>query len=248
MISVCIATYNGERFIKQQIDSILPQLLEEDEVIVSDDGSTDSTLEIITSYNDKRVKILHHAKKTAFEKIKYARAFYYASDNFENALKHAKGDYIFLSDQDDIWKADKVKKMVYSLQKTDCVHCNNDVIDSHGKITSFYPSKPIFSKHILKNLKTTPFLGCCIALRKEALQYILPFPKKCIGHDLWIGCLCAAKNKMTYIDEPLHSYRVHECNVSPSVTLISKNPLWFKIIYRITFLFQILKRLYMETK
>ena len=66
MISVCMATYNGERFIKEQIDSILPQLSEDDELIISDDGSTDRTLEIIASYKDKRIKVFHHHKNLLF--------------------------------------------------------------------------------------------------------------------------------------------------------------------------------------
>lgn len=75
MISVCIVIYNGERFIKQQIDSILSQLLPEDEIIVSDDGSTDRTLEIVHSYNDSRIKIFHHVKNLKLLKTKVVRCF-----------------------------------------------------------------------------------------------------------------------------------------------------------------------------
>lgn len=244
MISVCMTSYNGEKYIKQQIDSILIQLKVCDELIISDDGSSDRTIEIIKSFNDSRIKFLNHEKNPEFSKIRYSQSFYYASSNFENAIKYAKGDYIFLSDQDDIWESNKVEKMLNVLQSVDCVHCNNAVIDSNGNKTDIYAKKTMFSKSVLKNLKTTPFLGCCMAFRKDALDYILPFPKKCIGHDLWIGCLCAAKNNLAYIDEPLHLYRVHENNVSPSVTLQSKNPLWFKIAYRITFIFQVFVRLH----
>lgn len=244
MISVCMTSYNGEKFIKQQIDSILSQLSDSDELIISDDGSSDRTIEIIKSYNDSRIKLFNHEKNPSFSKIKYSRSFYYASANFENAINHAKGDYLFLSDQDDIWEETKVEKMVNILKSVDCVHCNNGVIDSQGNETNAYAQKAMFSQSVLQNLKTTPFLGCCMAFRKEALKYILPFPKKCIGHDLWIGCLCAAKNQLVYIDEPLHLYRVHENNVSPSVTLQSKNPLWFKILYRISFIFQFFVRLH----
>ena len=187
--------------------------------------------------------MLHHQKNPAFAKIKYSRNFYYASANFENALQAAKGDYIFLTDQDDIWLPNKVEKMMQALQSTDCVICKNSVIDSQGNLTNAYYDKPHFTKSILKNLRTTPFLGCCMAFKKNALNYILPFPKKCIGHDLWIGCLCAYKNQLSYIDEPLHKYRVHENNVSPSVTAQSRNPLLFKIKYRISFLFQFFMRL-----
>ena len=244
MISVCMATYNGARFIKEQIDSILCQLGSEDELIISDDGSTDGTLDIIASYEDERIKLLHHQKNPAFAKIKYSRNFYYATENFENALREAKGDYIFLSDQDDVWLPNKVEKMIAALKTADCAMCKNSVIDSDGKLTELYSDKPHFTKSIIQNLKLTPFLGCCMVFRKAALKYILPFPKKCIGHDLWIGCLCACKNQLAYIDEPLHKYRVHGSNVSPSVTKQSKNPVWFRIAYRLLFLFQFFLRLH----
>ncbi|MDE5758415.1 MAG: glycosyltransferase, partial [Allobaculum sp.] len=91
MISVCIATYNGERYIETQIRSILDQLNEDDEIIISDDSSTDRTLDIIRSLNDSRIKLFAGNK------------FHSRTFNFENALKQATGDFIFLSDQDDIW-------------------------------------------------------------------------------------------------------------------------------------------------
>ena len=100
MISVCMACYNGEKFIQEQVDSIICQLGLDDELIISDDGSNDRTLDILFSYEDSRIKILHN------------RACHGFVGNFENALSHAKGDYIFLSDQDDIWKKEKVQKVI----------------------------------------------------------------------------------------------------------------------------------------
>ena len=96
MISVCIATYNGERFIREQIDSILRQLSSDDEIIVSDDGSTDDTISIINSIDDKRIRIIEGPRKHS------------PTHNFECAMKEAKGYYIFLADQDDVWKPNKV--------------------------------------------------------------------------------------------------------------------------------------------
>ena len=91
MISVCIATYNGEKYIKEQLLSILPQLGKKDEVIISDDHSTDNTLDIVKGLNDNRIKIVMNNREKGY------------TSNFENALSYAIGDYIFLSDQDDIW-------------------------------------------------------------------------------------------------------------------------------------------------
>ena len=93
MISVCIATYNGEKYIKEELESILPQLADDDEVIISDDGSKDQTMSIIEGLNDNRIKIFTHQKLPA----KFR--FDYTTHNFENALMHSKGDVIFFADQ-----------------------------------------------------------------------------------------------------------------------------------------------------
>ena len=240
MISVCMATYNGERFIKEQIDSILSQLSENDELIISDDGSTDRTLEIIVSFNDSRIKLLHHKHNPAYEKIKHSRSFYYATDNFENALKEAKGDYIFLSDQDDVWAADRVKKMVAELQNHDLVMCNFSVIDENGDVIQekFYSVSPI-SKNVIKNIIASKFLGSALAFSHHVLEYALPFPKNLIGHDLWLGC-CGCKSYF-FIDESLHFYRRYGNNVSTS-TENSKNNFFYKIFWRVVFLLKVIKR------
>ncbi len=243
MISVCMATYNGERFIRQQLDFILPQLSSDDEIIVSDDGSTDETLEILKSYKDSRIKIFHHERNEDLLKEKAGRNFYLASSNFENAIKKSSGDYIFFADQDDEWMPDKIKKMVALLNANDCVHCSNVVIDENGSlITDGFRAKKS-KKSVIYNLFWTPFLGCCMAIRRDALKYILPFPKKCIGHDLWIGCLCAYKKSLVHIEEPLHRYRKHLNNVSPTLSKKSSNSIFFMIQYRIHFLFSFYKRI-----
>ena len=109
MISVCIATYNGEKYILEQILSILPQLKENDEIIVSDDSSTDTTLEIIKNINDKRIQIF---KNTGNHGV---------NSNFDNALKRAHGEYIFLSDQDDVWLPGKVDRCLAELRTADLI-------------------------------------------------------------------------------------------------------------------------------
>ncbi len=111
-ISVCMATYNGAAYIKKQMDSILSQELEEGyemEVVVSDDNSTDNTIEVLESYHDDRIKIFHHAPHPRY---KHYNALMSAGKNFENAIMHASGDVIFLSDQDDVWYPHKVRTML----------------------------------------------------------------------------------------------------------------------------------------
>lgn len=242
MISVCMATYNGEKFLKKQLESILAQLSDEDELIISDDCSSDSTLEIIKSYNDKRIKILNHIPNKNLSKKKYCRNFYLATNNFENALSVAEGDYIFLSDQDDIWYPNKIEVMKNYLETNDLVMCNFSTINENDKITKkiYYQSNPV-SKGMLNNIICCKFLGCCMAFNKSLLDYTLPFPKKLIGHDYWIGCLGVNCFRYSYIEEPLHYYRRTGSNVS-SATGKSNNPILFRIKYRIVFLFQVMNK------
>ena len=236
MISVCMAAYNGETYIKEQLSSILNQLTNEDEVIISDDGSTDSTINIIKSFNDERVKILHN-KQTKEGKSKHQ----IVTANFENALKNAKGDYIFLADQDDVWKEDKVKISLSYLEKADMVCSNYDVIDNKNSIIkhSFYKDNPI-STLFIKNIIKMPFHGCCMAFKKDVLNFALPFSVNLPLHDNWIGILCSInKNyKISYIEEPLVLYRQHSDNVSG----ISTNSFFYKVFYRLIFSMQVFKR------
>lgn len=235
MISVCMATYNGERFIKEQIDSILCQLSPDDEFIISDDGSTDRTLEIIASYNDARIKVLHHKKNPKLAKVKHSRNFYYATENFGNALKEAKGEYIFLSDQDDVWLPEKKDRMIARLEKSgaDCAMCNFSLIDENGGKTGKlgFEKNPNLNSLVSKVLHSR-LIGSSMALKKELLDFSLPFPGNLIAHDLWIGCLA---RKMIFIDEPLTLYRRYGGNVSSGVGK-SPNSLFYKILYRLKFL------------
>jgi glycosyltransferase involved in cell wall biosynthesis len=238
-----MATYNGEKYIKKQIDSILCQLESNDELIISDDGSTDTTVEIIKSYQDNRIKLLFHRRDNCFL-TKPAVAFIFAAKNFENSLRYARGDYIFLSDQDDVWEKNKINVMGSLLLYSDLVMCNFSLIDDSDKVLkeAFLNKNPV-SKSYFKNLLTTPFLGCTMAFSKKMLNCCLPIPNSAIGHDFWIGCLiCAIGGKYTYFENPLHRYRKHGHNVSPG-TSGSKNTLLFKITYRIAFTFQILLRM-----
>ena len=112
LISVCMATYNGGVYLKEQVDSILSQELEEGqqlELIVSDDNSTDNTIALLESYRDDRIKIFRHKPHARY---RHYNALMSASKNFENAIAHASGDAIFLSDQDDVWYPQKIKTML----------------------------------------------------------------------------------------------------------------------------------------
>ena len=209
MISVCLASYNGEKYIKEQIESILQQLCENDELIISDDGSKDKTIEIIKSINDDRIHLLHNNQGC------YTK-------NFENALSHAKGDYIFLSDQDDVWKPDKVNVTMEAFRKSgaDFLVSSATVVDKDKNVLL----ESTFDTGATKtgfwyNLLKTSYIGACMAFRKRVLERVLPIPgdDKYIAHDYWIACICERYYQTALIDEPLILYRRHGDNTSPAL-------------------------------
>lgn len=202
MISVCIPTYNGERYIKEQIDSILSQLSDEDEIVISDDSSTDSTLEIIKDYNDNRIRIFHGNFRSPIY-------------NLENALKNARGPHIFIADQDDIWMPNKVEVMHKYLETYDCVVSDARVIDDEKNVLheSFYELR--HSKAgLIHNLARNSYLGCCMAITKQLCEAALPFPKDIPMHDIWIGSVAECFGRSIFIPDKLISYRRHGGNVS----------------------------------
>lgn len=220
MITVCIASYNGELFIHKQLTSILKQLDENDEIIISDDSSTDSTLKIIQSFNDKRIKIFlnNRPKSLIF--------------NFENALKQATGDIIFLSDQDDIWVEGKVKDYIEKLESADLVFSNVSIIDENDSVikNELLPAIPKFN--LLNLIFSNHVIGSTIAFRREILTKALPFPNRIPMHDQWLAVMTAYYGKIVYIDKPMLLYRRHLGNAS-YCTEDSKNPVYKKIKFRL---------------
>lgn len=236
MISVCIATYNGEKYIKQQIDSILVQLSINDELIISDDNSTDKTIDIIREISDFRIKIFINDEKG------------YTS-NFENALKQVKGEIIFLSDQDDIWVSDKVEVCLKELKSsylivTDCkiINSNNELISD-----SYYKLRNI-KRTSFGNLVKFSFLGCCLVFRSDILKKALPFPpnREYCTHDNWLFLVGSCLFKHKVLNNKLILYRRHESNVSTG-GLYTNKTIWFKIKYRLYLCFYLIKR-YLKSK
>lgn len=209
------------------------QLGQDDEIVVSDDGSTDETLSILESYGDKRIHI-YHFKQTVGGK----RPHYYATKNFENALRHAHGDYIFLADQDDEWMDGKVKKCVEELQKADLVLHEIALYDENMNPLGRNVWNGNFRRYNLLMIGIY-YYGCAMAFRRSVLQYALPFPENLIIHDYWIGILTELKGKMTYLPQPLIKYRLRDDSTS------KKHPqsLSYKISYRLQTIRNVVARL-----
>ena len=215
MISVCMATYNGEKHIESQLRSILSQLSAGDEIVVSDGGSSDHTLDIITSFNDDRIKTFLLKESGSAEANSVFSKMEKIRRNFENALVQARGEIVFLADQDDLWHSNKVERMLKLLEKSDCVVHDCAVMNGEKVI---FPSfldffKPGRTK--LRMFVKSPFMGCCMAFNRNVLERALPFPDIHIEHDTWIG-ICAYKVGSVHIaDEVLMNYYRHGQNASP---------------------------------
>lgn len=233
-----MATYNGARYIKEQLESILSQLNMEDEVIISDDSSSDDTVEIIRSINDNRIKLISFDRdKTGLLPINLI------TTNFENALKLAKGDYIYLSDQDDVWCPNKVIEMQKALQNFDYVVSDCYVTDSYLNVISNTRFDGTLTKNKYKALiYPTPWQGSCAAFRRNVLERALPFPRNLQSHDRWIGYIGSFFYKSYILEKPLIYYRRHDNNISSGGFSKSNASLMYKINTRLYYIYNLLKR------
>ena len=216
-VSVCMAIYNGERFLTKQLDSILSQLDDQDELVIVSDGSTDRTHEIIDNRGDSRIRLI---KQVRNQGVVVA---------FECAVHNATGDIIFFSDCDDIWAPDRVAKTREAfLEHKDAsvvvtnitlIDEDDNNIEKDDRLT-LHP----FDTRFLPNLVANRFQGSAMAVRSQLLPEVLPFPKKKLFiHDAWIGAICALNGRKTvYLNEPLLYYRRHGANDSGNLSLFQK--------------------------
>jgi len=207
-ISVAMISYQGAKYIEEQLDTILATLGDEDEVIVSDDGSTDGTREILVRYEtkDMRVRMIDGPKKGV-------------KANVENALRACQGKYIFLADQDDIWMPEKVEKVMATLTDPQVGLVVHDAIVTDGTcqevvLDSFYSLKGS-GAGVLKNIWRNTYIGCCMAFKRELLEEVLPIPGYIEMHDQWIGVINDSLHRGTkFIPDKLIKYRRHGNNAS----------------------------------
>jgi glycosyltransferase involved in cell wall biosynthesis len=230
MVSVCLATRNGSAYLREQIDSILAQLTDDDELVITDDASTDETVAIVNSYDDHRINLLQR-----YRSLGVAR-------NFEAGLHACKGSYIFLADQDDVWSSNKIERMVSELQHCDLAVCDCAISDDQLNIhaSSFF-SDNRSGKGLLKNLYRNSYMGCCMAFRREVLLRALPFPKGIPIHDFWIGLIAELHFNVNFIPDVLVRHRRHSTNASTTGQTSR-----FTFMQRIEYRYRIVKALLLQ--
>lgn len=213
-VDVLVATCNGEKYVKEQIESILNQTYKNIKVIVSDDRSDDSTPNILKELAEKDSRITLNLQQERLGVV----------GNFEFLLKQVQSNYYMLSDQDDFWLPEKIEKSVQKLEEdgSDFVFGDLEVVDQD--LNTIYPS---FGDFMLLNRKIKKYIGtnklnylyncvtgCTVLGKKEFIEKILPIPtiSKYLIHDHWMGLMMSIYGKNSYIEEKYIKYRQHGNN------------------------------------
>lgn len=219
LISICLASYNGEKYLKEQLDSLVEQTYKNMEIIIQDDCSSDNSVQIISSYNDiLDIKLIINDKNIGYIK------------NFESTLKRATGEYIAICDQDDIWEKDKLQILIDNIENNSLIYSDSLLIDENANSINKTLSKKLKNNFINSNNALNFLYDNCVSahamlFNKELLKYIFPFPKY-IYFDQWIAANAADLNGVKYIDIPLIKYRQHSSNTLGNK---SKNQDSFKV-------------------
>lgn len=222
--SIAMAVYNGEKYINEQIDSIIEMMTIEDELIISYDESTDNTLAIINSYasEDSRIKIVFNKGKSV-------------ESNFNNAVANCSGKYIFLADQDDVWVNNKINVMVDYFEKNSkcCVlvsdgYITDEKLNESGELFREYKATPNPVRNFIKGT----YLGCQMAFRSSIKEKVWPVSvNPALPHDLWLGVAGARYGKVELIHQKLIKHRLHESNYSNTSKMkllgVIKNRIFF---------------------
>lgn len=222
MISVVVATYNGARYIYQQLSSIYNQTHQVDEVIISDDVSTDNTVAIAKAFiEDKKLEnwqIFVNDVNLGF------------SNNFLSAIKRTKGDIIFLSDQDDEWETNKVEIMYPIIGSNDNICSLSSryrLINDTGEEIKSHKLKNRSSRHYYKLLEEISFSymvgascirGCSMCISKKVKFAIMNLPElqlnHSLGHDWYLNIIASLLGRNFLLNRPLLKYRIHNSNLS----------------------------------
>jgi glycosyltransferase involved in cell wall biosynthesis len=202
-----MATCNGGRYLREQLESILMQLGPGDELVVSDDVSSDDTLAILAGTADLRLRVLS------------GNVFHSPVRNFENALYHARGGILVLSDQDDIWLPGRLELVrQYLAEKVDriaLIMMDGEIVDAADQPIG----QTVFERNragagLLKNLYDNTYTGCCLAFTRPLLDVSLPFPAKIPMHDMWLGLLAEIFGEVAFVPVKTMRHRRHGANAS----------------------------------
>ncbi len=209
LVSVAMCTYNGERFLREQMDSLVAQDYPNLEILVSDDCSTDTTLAILKEYEQRHENISVTQSEGNLGLVK----------NFQGIIARCSGDYIALCDQDDIWFPNKISTLVAEIGAAALIYTPTEMIDENGMRmnTTFHDLRNIqlvdgkcYKSLIFENC----ILGHTILFKRSLLEHALPFPAGITAHDQWLAIIAAIHGNIKLHKEPVSYYRKHGDNLS----------------------------------
>ena len=206
--SVCMATYNGQAYVAEQVDSILAQLEVEDELVVVDDASTDGTSALVSAYDDPRVRVFDNDENRGYVRT------------FERALELARGDYLFLADQDDVWFPGRLEAMLDALSETAVVSTSVSVLGESTDPPRFLLRARDSRRHAANLFAVMigyrPYTGCAMAFRRDIFDSVVPIPPFVYeSHDLWLAMVANTHRENTHLEAPSVARRLHGSNQTP---------------------------------
>lgn len=225
-VSVCMATYNGERFLREQVESILSQMQQNDEFVIVDDASNDGTIDFLNSIGDPRIRVYRNELNIGHVK------------SFSKVMGLAKGRYILMADQDDIWIEGRLSVIKEALMSGSAlVSTNSEFIDSDGNyIIPLHPdlveadSERYFTNIIRIFTGKAYYDGCTMGMKKDLLRLVLPIPDYVESHDLWIAMAANTIRSNRHLSVYTLRRRVHGNNAS----VVSRS-LYMKLMSRVIF-------------
>lgn len=215
LVHIVLATYNGEKFLRQQLDSLFQQTVQDFIIEVCDDGSQDGTLDIVKEYQEKDARIILHQNEKNLGYVK----------NFIYGVKRSESPYIMLCDQDDIWNSDKIEVTLQKMQAlekenrkipllvyTDAMNYNSDTGEEMGRFheTSHLNTSKMDASHLFMENKC---IGCTVMMNREVLSYLQEIPEEIRVHDWWFALICSHFGEIAYVDSPTLLYRQHSGNM-----------------------------------
>ena len=204
-VSVCMATYNGERFVREQLLSILNQIGGDDEVVIVDDASIDHTVDIVEEMRDARVRLFHNDVNQGHVRT------------FENALIYARGRILMLADQDDVWPDDRVDLMVAALERSDLVLGSIQILGAErGRRLVECSTTGIGMRNLVTILTgAAPYFGSAMAFSRTLCEVALPFPSYVEAHDHWLGIVANVGFRVRHAEDVVLFRRLHDANLTP---------------------------------
>lgn len=221
MVTVLLCTYNGEKYVREQTESILSQSYEDFSIVVSDDGSKDETLNIVRELMNEhpgKIKLIQQEPPTGGAERHFLKLI--------TEKQYGEADYIMLSDQDDVWNPEKMEKtlremqaleVIYGKDKPILVHCDSEVVDqelrpispSYVEYQKMTPDRKALNQLLVQN----NVVGGAMMINRALAEFIRAVPEHCVMHDQWIALVASAFGEIRFLPESLYKYRQHESNV-----------------------------------